>query len=192
MKVLKNRQVIFDDINTQNENNVTEINLQVPSEYEDFNKKIVFITPDGIFWDLFVEDKYLINKSITKYERVKFYIWLTKEEQDFRSIEYQLKFNHNEDANGQITEEEISGVITVVNLLEEEIVKVKDLQQEVKDLINDIQNKLDSGYFKGEKGDRGDKGEQGTPGKDYILTDADKTEIADKIINQLDAENQEY
>ena len=40
---------------------------------------------------------------------------------------------------------------------------------------------------KGEKGDKGDKGDRGTDGKNYILTDADKTEIANIVINEYDS-----
>lgn len=32
---------------TQNENKVTELKFIIPKEYEDFNRKIVFITPDN-------------------------------------------------------------------------------------------------------------------------------------------------
>jgi hypothetical protein len=38
---------------------------------------------------------------------------------------------------------------------------------------------------KGDKGDKGDKGEDGKDGKDYILTSADKTEIANAVLDSL-------
>lgn len=38
---------------------------------------------------------------------------------------------------------------------------------------------------KGEKGDKGDKGEDGADGQDYVLTSADKTEIANAVLNAL-------
>jgi hypothetical protein len=34
---------------------------------------------------------------------------------------------------------------------------------------------------KGVKGDKGNKGDKGDPGDDYVLTDADKTEIAEMV-----------
>ena len=37
-------------------------------------------------------------------------------------------------------------------------------------------------YFDGAKGDKGDKGE---PGEDYVLTEADKTEIADIVLSNF-------
>lgn len=43
-------------------------------------------------------------------------------------------------------------------------------------------------YFdgaKGDKGDKGDKGEMGADGKDYILTDVDKQEIADIVLSNF-------
>lgn len=38
---------------------------------------------------------------------------------------------------------------------------------------------------KGEKGDKGDKGDPGNPGTNYILTEDDKTEIADLVYNEI-------
>ena len=134
MKVIakQNRDLVMINAqNTQNENDAEKILLQVPEKYEDFNKKIVFVTPDGIVWDLIVNDEYLIKKAITKYNQVDFYIWLTKGEIDFRSQTKTLRFYHNEDASDEITPEEISGVNTVINLLEEEIDKVDVLITQV-------------------------------------------------------------
>lgn len=62
---------------------------------------------------------------------------------------------------------------------------------------NALENAKESGEFKGDKGDKGDRGErgeqgvkgekgergiQGEKGEDYILTSADKTEIADIVL----------
>jgi len=94
-------------------------------------KKIVFVTPNGIVWDIIVNNEYLIKKAITKYQEVQFYIWLTKDDVDFRSQTKTLKFYHNEDASDEITPEEISGVNTVINLLEEEITKVENMNLEL-------------------------------------------------------------
>lgn len=130
MKILakQNRELIMINAqNTQNENDAEKIILKVPEQYEDFNKKIVFVTPDGIVWDLIVNNEYLIPKAITKYEEVDFYIWLTKDNVDFRTQTKKLKFYKNEDASEEITPEEISGVNTVINLLEEEITKVEHI-----------------------------------------------------------------
>lgn len=157
MKILakQNRELIMINAqNTQNENDAEKIILQVPEQYEDFNKKIVFVTPDGIVWDIITNNEYLIKKAITKYQQVDFYIWLTKGEVDFRTQTKTLKFYHNVDASEEITDEEISGVNTVVNLLEEEITKVENKETELNGIIADLQHKLDTDYFKGEKGDK--------------------------------------
>lgn len=140
MKILakQNRELIMINAqNTQNENDAEKIILQVPEQYEDFNKKIVFITKDdGIVWDIIVGNEYLIKKAITKYDKVDFYIWLTKGDVDFRTQTKTLKFYHNEDASGEITPEEISGVNTVVNLLEEEITKVDNIDIDAEKVDN--------------------------------------------------------
>jgi hypothetical protein len=54
---------------------------------------------------------------------------------------------------------------------------------------NEISSKAQNGDFNGEKGDKGDKGDNGKDGingidgKDYILTEADKTEIANMVLD---------
>ncbi|MEE0865503.1 MAG: hypothetical protein U0L98_01700 [Clostridia bacterium] len=156
MKVIakKNRELaLINAQNTQNENKAETIELTVPEEYEDYNKKIVFVTDDGIVWDIITNNEYKITNAITKYKQVDFYIWLTKEVNgesiDFRTKTKTLRFYHNEDASDEITPEEISGVNTVVNILEEEITKVDSLETELRDLITDIQNKLENGEFNG-------------------------------------------
>lgn len=146
MKLLakQNRELIMINTqNTQNENDAEKITLQVPEQYEDFNKKIVFITPDGNVWDIITNNEYLIKKAITKYKQVDFYIWLTKGDVDFRSQTKTLKFYHNVDASDEITPEEIGRVNTVINLLEEEITKVKNLETEVDGKLEEIDTAID-------------------------------------------------
>ena len=141
----QNRELIMINAqNTQNENDAEKITLQVPEQYEDFNKKIVFVTPDGIVWDLIVNDEYLIPKAITKYKQVDLYIWLTKGDVDFRSQTRTLKFYHNVDASGEITPEEIGGVNTVVNLLEEEITKVENLESQVDGKLEEVDTAIEN------------------------------------------------
>ena len=146
MKVIakQNRDLVMINAqNTQNENDAEKILLQVPEKYEDFNKKIVFITPDGNVWDIITNNEYLIKKAITKYNQVDFYIWLTKGDVDFRSQTKTLKFYHNVDASDEITDEEIGRVNTVVNLLEQEITKVEDLEDEIDGKLEEINTAID-------------------------------------------------
>lgn len=118
---------------TQNENLIQTLKLKVPEEYANYNKKIVFIFEgEEIVWDLFNEnDEYVLGKAVTQYESVDYYIWLTHGDYDFRSKTRTLYFNENKDASGEITPEEISGVNTVIALLEEEIAKVDNLDIEL-------------------------------------------------------------
>lgn len=135
------------DIGTQNENNVTDIEIIVPEIYEDYNKKIVFVTKEDskekiIVWDFIEDNHYKIRKNVSKYQSVDFYIWLTKGDEDFRSETDHLTFNRNQDASNAITEEEKGAVNKILEILEDKIRKVTDLEQDVKNLINDINFKL--------------------------------------------------
>lgn len=147
MKILakQNRELIMINAqNTQNENDAEKITLQVPEQYEDFNKKIVFVTPAGNVWDIITNNEYLIKKAITKYKQVDFYIWLTKGDVDFRSQTKTLKFYHNVDASDEITDEEIGRVNTVVNLLEEEITKVENLESQIDGKLEEVDTAIDN------------------------------------------------
>lgn len=81
IKVYKNReahQIDNDVYGTQNENNVTELKIEVPEQYENWNKRIVFLTDEGNFWDYIKDNTYTIKNSITKYDELEAYIWLTE------------------------------------------------------------------------------------------------------------------
>lgn len=187
MKVLAkaNRElVLINARNTQNENIVETIELEVPEKFEDFNKKIVFITDDGIVWDLFQDNQYRLQKAITKYKRVQFYIWLTKDDEDWRSQTKQLIFYDNEDASGEITPEEISGVNTVINLLEDEISKVERL-----DITAEKVGKVTTLTITDKDGTQTSyeilDGEDGQDGDDYVITPEDYQAIANIVLQTI-------
>ena len=202
MKVIakKNRKLaLINAQNTQNENRAEIIELVVPEEYENYNKKIVFITSDGNVWDVITNNEYKITNAITKYDKVDFYIWLTKEVDgesiDFRTETKTLSFYHNVDASDEITDEEIHGVNTVVNLLEEEIEKVENLNIEAEKIghtttvtITKKDGTTESVEINdGVDGQDGQDGQDGyTPQKgiDYF-TEQDIEEIEGNILNEV-------
>lgn len=78
---------------------------------------------------------------------------------------------------------------------ETEVMTWQALDAELRQFMDDVRQELETGELKGEKGDKGDPGytpqknvdyfdgkdgKDGQPGKDYILTEEDKTEIAGK------------
>lgn len=130
MKIIvkENRKlVIINPQNTQNENDVETIELIVPTKYEDFNKRIAFVTKDGVIWGLFENNLYKIPSLITQYKQVKFYIWLVKDNQDFRSEEKLLVLNANHPVTGEVTPKDKSDIEQVIDTLEAEIDKVDNI-----------------------------------------------------------------
>ena len=126
--VKENRELIIKNAaNTQNENDIETIYLTVPEKYEDFNKKIAFVTEEGVKWGLVENNTYTIERSITKFENVLIYVWLTKDDQDFRSVEEALTFNKNHKIDEEVTPEEQSDIERVISILEGEITKVDNL-----------------------------------------------------------------
>lgn len=126
--VKENRELIIKNPeSTQNENDVQTIYLTVPEQYEDFDKKIAFVTEEGVKWGLVENNMYKLERSITKYEDVQIYVWLTKDDQDFRSAEEPLHFNKNHKVDGEITPEERSSMEEAIAVLESEISKVEHM-----------------------------------------------------------------
>ncbi len=151
VKVNENRKVyILEAEGTQNENNVTELQIEVPEKYQEFNMKIVFITDNGAFWDIVENNTYKITKAITRYKKVKFYIWLTKDEDDFRSEEKEIIFNNNTGIGYKLEQEEIDGINKVLQRLEDMEQKMNTLEvngyddTEVKETLKELDiKKLD-------------------------------------------------
>lgn len=165
--VKENRELICEsEMGTQNENNVQELEIQVPEKYEYWNKKIVFVTENDGFWDNIINNKYIIKNNLTSYEKLKFYIWLTHEDKDFRSVEKTIIFYKNTNVDDQITEEELGSVNRVMEIVEAEIEQNEKSRLKLVELTEKIQQKLDEGEFKGEKGETGERGADGQPGKD--------------------------
>lgn len=185
--VKENRKlVIINPQNTQNENDVETIELIVPTKYEDFNKRIAFVTKDGVIWGLFENNLYKIPSSITQYKQVKFYIWLVKDNQDFRSEEKLLVLNENHPVTGEVTPKDKSDIEQVIDTLEAEINKVDNIDITARKIgkiatltITDKDGNITSVDItdgndgekgdkgdKGAKGDKGDKGDPGTNGQD--------------------------
>lgn len=134
IKVNENRLIDFSEHEqgTSNEINVQKLQIEVPEKYNDFFKKIVFVTDDGTFWDYLEEDgSYVLKNNVTKYNSVEFYIWLSKTEnettEDFRSKTYPLFFNENVSPDGEVPEEQETEMERVIRILEEEITKTNNL-----------------------------------------------------------------
>jgi hypothetical protein len=146
LKLYENRLIEFSEQEqgTQNENLVQNLTIEIPSTYDDYFKKIVFVTENETYWDYIEEDgTYKIPKAVTQLKDVSFYIWLTKEVDeeniDFRSKTYPLFFNENVSPDGEIPEEQETEMERVIRILEEEITKVEGLEAEVLDLKSSLQ-----------------------------------------------------
>ena len=189
--VKENRELIIKNPeSTQNENDVQTIYLTVPEKYEDFDKKIAFVTEDGVKWGIVLDNIYNLERSITKFENVSVFVWLTKGEQDFRSAEEPLHFNKNHKVDGEITPEERSSMEEAIAVLESEISKVEhmDIDAIKEENIATITITDKSGNQKvvhisdGENGEDGDNGFsptirtiETTDGYDLEITDISGT-----------------
>ena len=139
IKVYQNRETKKMDTEvygTQNENNITILKIEVPEQYKNWNKRIVFITEEKKFWDIITNDAYIIKNNITKYKEVDAYIWLTENAEaeresvgDFRSKTFTLSFFDNEDADDVTpSETQVDGFNSILTVLNAEIEEVRQLE----------------------------------------------------------------
>lgn len=135
--ILDDRSVLInqtDNFGTQNENKATVFNFNFPESLVNANKKIVFLTDDGNYWDVITNNSYKITNAVTKYKNVSAYVWLvdTENDIDFRSKIWNVSFNKNEEPDDVVpTEEEISGFDTMITQLN---AGLTELQNEKTDL----------------------------------------------------------
>ena len=142
--ILDNRDVIIEEFSgSQNENNASVLNFNFPDTLANSNKKIVFITDDGIFWDLITNNSYRITNRITKYRNVSAYVWLidTINNIDFRSKVWELNFNPNENAENEMpTEEQIDGFDSIISQLNSALEEIELLKNRVIELESKIES----------------------------------------------------
>lgn len=167
IKVYKNRQTIQTDndvFGTQNENNITTLKIEVPEQYRDWNKRIVFLTEKGNKWDILgKDDTYVLQNNITKYEELEAYIWLTEKAEatvesvgDFRSEIFTLSFFTNENADDVVPDEKqidgFNSMLTVLNVEIEEVKQIRTdftkLKQEVEKAETERNNKVNNAVNK--------------------------------------------
>ena len=176
MKIIvkENRELtIINNQNTQNENDIETIELTVPERYKDFVKKIVFIIGDTVIARTFENNQYIIDRDILQYEFVQFYIWLTKDSQDFRSKIKQLGINPNKSVNGEVTPAEQTEMERVIATLESEIAKVDNIDIDVNKVGNTATvtitdkdgNEKSVNILDGQNGQNGQDGKDGKDGQ---------------------------
>lgn len=182
MKVIvyndRSLNVIY-EYSTQNENDFEVMEFKFSSIFDNYNKKIVFLTPDGNISYYINNNKFSIPREITQYDQVKFYIWCTFEDKDFRTKLKILSFYKNENVNIDILPLEKAQIEEIINELEKNILIVQNLEKQTTNLIDEIETKLKNGDFvgpQGPSGPPGPPGPQGDPGESY-----DDTEIKEEI-----------
>jgi hypothetical protein len=123
---------------TKNENDYEILEFEFPAELEEYNKRVVYYLDDERVWDAIVDNKAYITNAVTKYEKVKAYVWLTKEntereaDTDFRTKLFEMKFFENENADGIVpTEEQVDGFNTMLTAMNRKIDEVNALEQTI-------------------------------------------------------------
>lgn len=110
IKVYENRKIkkeYFGNEGSQNENNVTEIEFILPEQYENFTKKIVFITKiENFSKNINSQNKYIIDTDVSQYRKIYCYVWLRNSTNniDFRSELFEMNFNNNLKESEEIEE----------------------------------------------------------------------------------------
>lgn len=120
---------------TVNENDYEILEFEFPEELDSYNKRIVYYLDNERVWDAIVDNKAYLTNAVTQYEKVKAYVWLTKEntereaDTDFRTKLFEMKFFENENADGIVpTEEQVDGFNTMLTAMNRKIDEVNALE----------------------------------------------------------------
>ena len=128
-------------------------------------------------------------------------------EQMLTSTSFSIDVEAAEYEGSDITEDENYDIlITLISEVSDAKLACETATEEARTLMSKIEQKLENGEFVGAKGDTGadgspgakgdkgdtgadgapgEKGDKGDPGSDYVLTDADKSEIAALVLAQI-------
>ncbi len=86
------------------------------------------------------------------------------------------------DENGTNTNTVLSqSVVIAFESVKRNEISQERVEQNLSAMENKLRKDLEEGAFQGPKGDKGDKGDPGERGANYVLTEADKNEIADIV-----------
>ena len=168
---IRNVKVNFDrsvepysiDIGMQHENGIVRLDFEFDEKFNLTNEYLYFmVTDDGrtLVYPI-IDNSVVIGSEITQKKRYVANIVVSKNE-----IIDELNKNYivwiSKDVILTITANSI-----ITGALSPEVlpVQLQIVYDDLFDLKTDLINKLESGYFKGEKGDKGDTGEQGPKGE---------------------------
>ena len=184
--------------------------IEIPTK--DLNKYIVFDIEQEENQDIIVNNKYSIPYEIAKLSEVTFIIKITEASEEiyvsnkliWNSRKFTIYFNEAFEGHTTITSEKIDAFNTAVTALNQKTI-------EVDNTIKTVETKVEEGEFDGADGKdgitphikdgywyignentnvraeglNGKDGLNGADVKDYIITDADKEEIANSIRSDL-------
>lgn len=160
-KLIKNRKLLEDKsffsknkwfAGYNKENRAEVLEFEIPTSLSNYTKKINFELPDGNFFDLLENDNsYVLKNNITKYDKVRFYLEFTKEiEQNhievIKTEVKDLEFGDSFDVDNEITQEEINIIQTIIT-------QAGDAIRRANAISEDLENKVATDYYRGEKGD---------------------------------------
>lgn len=141
MKIIVNKDRTITPIGnwgTENENRYEILDIEIPEEFENFNKRIVYYLDGDVVWDIIVDNKVVLTNAVTKYEKVQAYIWLTNNDDvDFRTKLFEMRFYSNKNADGLIpTEEQIDGFNDMLTAMNEKIAEVNNIDIDVSEKVD--------------------------------------------------------
>jgi hypothetical protein len=207
-KILTDGNIVMDTtkLGMQNEKNVTKIVFDIPEELNNYNKTIEFsFGEDNNVTDIIVNNEYLIDNNISCNLFISFQVVFTDAEGNevfktfLRECIFQPSINATEPPPTSEQVSEWNSLVTILNQKIEEVDLANSINitatKEDKTAtitITKADGSQESFYIEdgkdgangkdgvnGKDGLNGQNGKDGADGKDYILTEADKQEIAE-------------
>lgn len=169
IKIYKNRIISEDGsfVGYLNENHAEKLIFDIPEELSNYEKVICFSSQKGNFEDILQGNEYVLTNSITNNRVVDMYLkFIKKLENDkvevIKTSIMSLDFKDSFETSEEIDEEK-------VDILDTLILETKEASGRANAISEDLENKVATDYYKGEKGDS------------YIITEEDYTKIEEDV-----------
>lgn len=188
IKIFKSGKIDMDTTHwgVQGEKNITKLLFTFPEELESYNKEILFdFGMNQVVTDLILNNEYTVDNNVSCYTNIDVAVRVTKQDGTklFESLPESVTFDKSlEPTEDMPTSEEVSEMNTVINTLNEKIKEVEETKDGIANISISAVKEGNETTVTIKKADGTQESFIVEDGKDYILTDEDKEEIADTVI----------
>ena len=188
IKIFKSGKIDMDTKHwgVQNEKNITKLLFTFPEELESYNKEILFdFGMNQVVTDLIQNNQYTVDNNVSCYTNIDVAVRVTNQDGTklFESLPESVEFDESlEPTDDMPTPEEVSKFNTMINTLNEKIEEVEETKEGIANISISAVKEETATTVTITKADGTQESFIVEDGKNYILTDEDKEEIAENTV----------